>query len=88
MSEPYGRGRWVPNPVPTDPEDIPSYLNSEFQRLSDLINNTPLSIPVVYKQPEKPRTGDLMYVVDDTIYDPGSGAGIYYYNNSGVWTLL
>ena len=84
---------WSPNPAPTDSEQLPNYLFNELNRLGDiLLAAEDLRLektfvePGTETQPTKPRDGDLRYA-DGTKWNPGSGAGIYFYNGT-TWTKL
>lgn len=86
--------RWSPNPAPVEPDQLPDYLFSELNRLSDLIFNVDmLQLSRTYVEPgseprkTKPRDGDIRYA-DGTEWDPGgTGEGIYAYFND-TWNKL
>ena len=87
--------RWTPNPAPVDQEQLPDYLFSELNRLSEIIINIDvLRLETTYVEPgteatrkSKPRNGDIRYA-DGTKWDAGgTGAGIYFCNGS-AWTKL
>ena len=41
----------------------------------------------MHVEPTRPRKGDIRYA-DGTDWNPGSGEGIYFFNNAGTWTQL
>jgi hypothetical protein len=45
-----------------------------------------LRLEPAHVEPDKPRAGLIVYA-DGTDWDPGSGAGLYYYNGS-AWVLI
>lgn len=78
---------YSPEPVPTDSNELQRFLSTEFFKIQAAI--TALSLGHLDKTtvaPTKPRDGDLRYA-DGTSWDPGSGAGIYWFNGS-VWAKL
>ena len=78
---------YAPNLVPEDPSQLRRYLQDEFLRVSAAINALAAGhLDKVYAAPDKPRDGDIRYA-DGTTWDPGSGAGIYYYDGAS-WHLL
>jgi len=85
---------WTPNPAPTNAEQLPTYLFSELNRFADIVTHAILypSLPKTFVepgtevQPSKPRDGALRYA-DGTKWNPGSGAGIYFYDGTS-WTKL
>jgi len=80
--------RYTKSPVPTEPEDIPAYLQSELERLSSIINNiSDGHYDVLHVAPDKPRTGDVRYA-DGSDWNPGSGEGLYIYLSTGAWSKL
>lgn len=76
--------RYIPSPVPTDPENISAYLQEELKRISQTVNNISEGHwDVVHVAPEKPREGDVRFA-DGTDWNPGSnGVGPYVYKNGG-----
>lgn len=73
---------------PSDPEELPGYLNETFIELGavvDLLRDGHLD--VVYAAPTKPSQGDIRYA-DGTSWNPGSGEGIYFFNAAGSWVKL
>ena len=79
--------RYQPGPPPVNPEDLPVYLTNELNRLGEVVFNlSKLRLEAAFAAPDKPRNGQLEYA-DGTSWDPGSGAGIYWFDGSS-WTKL
>lgn len=79
--------RFAPSIPPDDATQLSRYLMEEFTRLSAIIENISLGhLEKTYVAPDRPRVGDMRYA-DGTEWNPGSGAGIYYYNGS-AWVQL
>lgn len=77
---------YVPE-LPPENDVLSRYIYTELQRISAAIDALALGrIEKTYVAPAKPRDGDLRYA-DGTSWNPGSGAGIYYYNGS-AWSKL
>ena len=79
---------YAPAPVPADVKNLPLYLQEEFSKISAAVTalaNGHLDISTV--APAKPRAGDIRYA-DGTIWNPGSGAGIYRYTAGGAWVFV
>ena len=80
--------RYTKAPVPNSSDELPSYLQSELDKLSATINNIADghydSTNVVVT---KPRAGDVRYA-DGTNWNPGSGEGLYIYLSTGAWSKL
>ena len=76
-------------PVPSEAEDIPSYLHTELDRISAIISNLADGhFDVSNVAPDKPRTGDIRYA-DGSNWNPGStGEGVYIYLSTGAWSKL
>lgn len=81
--------RYTKSPVPTKPEDLPSYLQSELSKISEVISNIADGhMDVTYVAPEKPRDGDIRYA-DGTSWNPSHGKALYYYDgDDGHWHKL
>ena len=81
--------RYTKNPVPTKPEDIPAYLQSELDKIASVIGNIAAGhFDVSNVEPNKPRAGDIRYA-DGTNFNPGStGEGLYIYLSNGAWSKL
>ena len=87
MSREYAR--FDPAPMPTDVEELPTYLYNtllEIRAAIEVVRNGHLD--VVYAEPDKPYQGDIRYA-DGTTWNPESGGeGIYFYNAAGTLTKL
>ena len=80
--------RFDPTLAPSDPEDLPRFLDEMFQEIRtvlDLVRDGHLDVQ--NEAPEKPQQGDIRYA-DGTNWNPGSGEGIYFYNAAGAWVKL
>lgn len=77
-------------PEPTDsftPEALGLWVMRELERVSIAIAALELGhLDKVFVVPVKPRDGDIRYA-DGTSWNPGGGAGIYWFNGT-VWTKL
>jgi|TARA_Y100000310_G_scaffold68017_1_gene63363 hypothetical protein len=79
--------RYEPGPLPEKNEDLGVYVVTELTRLGNiLLNQSLMRLEQTNTAPDKPRDGDIRYG-DGTNWDPGSGAGIYWYDGSS-WTQL
>ena len=81
--------RYEPSPIPrvNNVGDLALYIYSELNRLgSILFNQSVLRLEESNVAPTKPRNGDIRYA-DGTNWDPGSGAGIYFFDGTN-WTQL
>jgi len=82
----FANAPYKPGPVPSNPADIPRYLDDEFNRISAaLAGMGAFRLPPSYAPPAKPISPQIIYT-DATSWDPGSGEGYYYFNSHGVWT--
>jgi len=81
--------KYSKSPVPSEAEDIPSYLQTELDRISAIISNLADGhFDVSNVAPDKPRTGDIRYA-DGTNWNPGgTGEGVYIYLSTGAWSKL
>lgn len=82
-----GTVQYNPGNVPADPAQMQAFLREELNKMAAAINA--LAAGHLDKQtvaPAKPRDGDIRYA-DGTAWNPGAGAGIYYFNGT-VWTKL
>lgn len=79
---------YAPEIVPlTIDETTQRYLRNELQKIAAAIQALSVGhLDKVYAAPSKPRDGDMRYA-DGTTWNPGSGAGIYWYNGS-TWTKM
>lgn len=75
--------------VPLDPVELQRYLRNIILQLQ--IALSALVAGHLDKQtvaPTKPRDGDIRYA-DGTLWNPGSGVGIYYYKGAtSSWVFL
>mgnify|MGYP000190695793 FL=1 len=80
--------RYTKAPVPSTPEELPSYLQAELDKLATVISNIADGhMDVINVAPDKPREGDIRYA-DGTNWNPGHGKGLYYYeyhSNGSHW---
>jgi hypothetical protein len=81
--------KYSKTPVPSKAEDIPSYLQTELDRISAIISNLADGhFDVSNVAPDKPRTGDIRYA-DGSNWNPGgTGEGVYIYLSTGAWSKL
>ena len=80
--------RYAKSPVPSNPEDIPAYLQSELDKISAVITNIAEGhFDVSNVEPTKKRAGDVRYA-DGSDWNPGSGQGLYLYLSTGAWSKL
>lgn len=77
-------------PEPSTADTLPAlaeWLSRELQRVAIAIAAVELGhLDKTYVAPTRPRDGDLRYA-DGTSWNPGAGAGIYWFNGT-VWTKL
>ena len=63
--------RYTKSPVPSNPEDIPAYLQSELDKISAIVSNIAEGhFDESNVVPSKPRAGDVRYA-DGTNWNPG-----------------
>ena len=80
--------RYTPNPVPSNPEDLPKYIFEELLRLQGALEENPTTyIEVKNAAPSRIKQGDIVYA-DGSNFNPGSGEGIYFRNAAGNWVKL
>ena len=80
--------RYEPGPLPEDVADIGNYLVTELKRIGSIFfNQATFRLECMHEAPIRPRKGDIRYA-DGVDWNPGSGEGIYFFNNSGTWTQL
>lgn len=79
---------YFPELPPGDSARLTEYVRNELTRLAlELERQQPLlRLAQTNVAPDKPRAGDLRYA-DGTNWNPGSGAGIYWYDGAS-WTKL
>lgn len=71
---------------PEDPKDLSRFLAEELIKVESAIRLAQGHLDKSFAAPAKPRDGDIRYA-DGTSWNPGSGAGIYWFNGS-VWAKL
>ena len=78
---------YTPGIVPRDPAELIRFLEDELQRIRFAINAVDDGhLDKINVAPTKPVEGDIRYA-DGTNWNPGLGAGIYFYNGS-AWTRI
>lgn len=78
------------DPIPSNlsATELADFLNGQFQKLNEVVTQLLVSrSPVLYSAPLKPRVGVLAYA-DGTVWDPGSGEGMYEFRSDGLWHKL
>lgn len=64
-------------------------LIDEFEEIEGILGdmlNWGNIVPVLYNPPDRPKDG-MVVIADGTSWNPGSGAGMYYYYGGG-WTFI
>lgn len=80
--------RYTPTTVPANVEDISKVVYDNFTSIASVLGLLRDGhIDMTYAAPTKPAQGDIRYA-DGTVWDPGSGEGIYFYDSSGSWVKL
>lgn len=78
---------FIPQVVPNDPTQIPQFLRDfQVQIQASVQALTQGRYDKKYAAPTKPRDGDVAYA-DGTYWNPGAGAGLYFYKIS-TWTKI
>jgi hypothetical protein len=78
---------YVAGQPPSDPRQLPRYLEQEFQKIALAVKQLAAGhLDVTYVAPAKPRQGDVRYA-DGTEWNPGAGEGIYRYDGA-TWVGL
>lgn len=78
---------YAPTEPPEDAELFRYWIKDELLKVSGVLDILAAGhIEKTYAAPAKPRDGDIRYA-DGTTWNPGSGAGVYYFNGS-IWKLL
>lgn len=80
---------YVPSyPQNITPEGLAQYLFEEVNRISSAFDRlgSNLVLDELHVAPSRPVDG-LVVKADGSDWDPGSGAGVYEYND-GVWNFL
>ena len=78
-----------PGPLPLDEKDLGVYIVTELKRLGNtILNQTHLRAERIHVEPKRPRGGDIVYA-DGTNWNPGSGEGIYFFDETtSAWVQL
>lgn len=82
-----GTVQYNPGQVPADPAQMQAFLRDELNKMAAAINA--LAAGHLDEQtvaPAKPRKGDIR-LADGVLWNPGAGAGIYYYTGA-AWSKL
>lgn len=78
---------YAPGAVPRDSKSLQRFLQDEFKKIQNAVNAVALGhLDETHVSPAKPRTGDLR-IADGTNWNPGSGSGMYFYQDS-AWNFL
>ena len=79
--------RYAPEQVPSDPKELPAFLQRELVRLQTSLNAiADGQEDITEVAPAKPREG-MRRFADGTNWNPGSGRGLYLYSNA-AWRFL
>ncbi len=79
--------RYEPGPLPDNSEDLGIYVVTELKRLGNILfNQSVLRLEQTNTAPAKPRQGDIREA-DGSNWNPGSGAGIYWFDGT-TWNQL
>lgn len=82
-------GRYVPGVVPENVDILPSVVRDELRRIAialDALATSALTLEVLYKEPTKILPGMLVRA-DGNGWNPGSGKGLYVYQD-GAWQFI
>lgn len=64
----------------------PQFIDAELRKIEESIKVFDfLPLRILYKAPAKPSTG--LYAADGVSWNPGAGAGVYYFNGSAYAKL-
>lgn len=77
--------KYQPPPLPKDPAQLVPVLQNELRRIANILNRVAVLDQSNIEPPDK-QNGMIAYA-DGTNWNPGSGAGIYFYNGT-TWTKL
>ena len=80
---------YEPGPLPLDQKDLGVFIIDELKRIGDVFfNQATFRLERTNVAPTRPRGGDVRYA-DGTNWNPGSGEGIYFFNEtSSAWVKL
>lgn len=76
---------YQPGSVPVNAQELPQYLARELQAVADDMA-APLVLAPRAGAPARPQEGQVENA-DGTNWNPGSGAGLYYYR-AGAWVFI
>lgn len=69
------------------PEEFQDWVQEELKRLAkELVETIALDLRPVYREPNKPREGMIVYA-DGTKWNPGAGKGSYEYRGVAWFKL-
>lgn len=78
---------YAPGAVPKDAKNLQRFLQDELRKVQNAVNTLALGhLDKSHTGPARPREGDIR-IADGTSWDPGLGAGLYFYLN-GAWNKL
>lgn len=79
---------YEPNQVPEEFGAMSFFLKEELTRVAAVIRLLAAGhLDPIYAAPGKPRHGDIVYA-DGTLWNPGSGEGIYRFSSLAVWEFV
>lgn len=79
--------QYNPGDPPVDPAQLQRYLREEMNKIAATVAALAAGhLDKTTVAPTKPRDGDIRYA-DGTTWNPGAGAGIYWFNGT-VWAKL
>lgn len=79
--------QYSPGPIPTENGQFNRFLEEELRKIAAAIQLLADGhLDEQFAIPLKPRNGDIRYA-DGTMWNPGSGRGIYGYNGE-TWNLI
>lgn len=77
---------FVPDPIPSNKEDIESWMFEQFDKLSNVLQSLEtegIIFTPLHEEPDKPEEG-LVVWADGSDWNPGAGPGKYTYTGT-VW---
>ena len=87
MADTHSSLDYAPGIVPREANQLQEFLEIELGKIKSALDVLAAGhLDKIYAAPGRPRDGDIRYF-DGTVYNPGSGVGIYYYNGS-AWVFL
>ena len=66
-------------------DNLRLWVNNELIRIANnfTVEAQSTRLPVLHSSPKKPQTGEIVFA-DGTDWNPGSGRGLYYYDNNWI----